>query len=208
MKLNELGVDDSFFAFKQVQSLEIVYQLVREQNEKLSNLIDIEDFHEIVKSIRGITSDIYSGCEILNQLFISVYRNDDRYRGTNLKRGFNDNFKIVYNAKMKRDKDVGIIFKDKFIHTFFNDAELWFVELHDIRTQETHYEVGEVENRDGELYYCNNNRNGVSKQIYTNPSDIIDIPLSRLIQLIEMFLEAENIVANKIKQVMTNSPNY
>ena len=91
--------------------------------------------------------------------------------------GFNDNFKEVYNAFVKRDKEIGGVYKDKFISSFFYDARNWFIMLHDIRTQETHYEVGKIEKFERKIYYVNGNRNGTSKNLYTNPSDEIKLEI-------------------------------
>ena len=158
MKLKEINLDDSFYARKQVESLIIIYNIVDKQKKWLEVYEQAQTEIEIIEKIRLITNEIYSGCEIINQLFISIYRNDDRYRGTNLKRGFNDNFKEVYNAFVKRDKEIGGVYKDKFISSFFYDARNWFIMLHDIRTQETHYEVGKIEKLEGKIYYVNGNK--------------------------------------------------
>lgn len=194
MKLKEINLDDSFYARKQVESLIIIYNIVDKQKKWLEVYEQAQTEIEIIEKIRLITNEIYSGCEIINQLFISIYRNDDRYRGTNLKRGFNDNFKEVYNAFVKRDKEIGGVYKDKFISSFFYDARNWFIMLHDIRTQETHYEVGKIEKLEGKIYYVNGNRNGTSKNLYTNPSDEI----KEIVKIIDEFLKKEDKIAKLI----------
>ena len=192
MKLKEINLDDSFYARKQVESLIIIYNIVDKQKKWLEVYEQAQTEIEIIEKIRLITNEIYSGCEIINQLFISIYRNDDRYRGTNLKRGFNDNFKEVYNAFVKRDKEIGGVYKDKFISSFFYDARNWFIMLHDIRTQETHYEVGKIEKFEGKIYYVNGNRNGTSKNLYTNPSDEIKLEIKEIVKIIDEFLKTED----------------
>ena len=62
--------------------------------------------------------------------------------------------------------------------------------LHDIRTQETHYEIGSIKNKDGVIWYSNNNRNGISKDLYTNPNNIIEIQLIELLKIIDKFLKS------------------
>lgn len=198
MKLKEINLDDSFYARKQVESLIIIYNIVDKQKKWLEVYEQAQTEIEIIEKIRLITNEIYSGCEIINQLFISIYRNDDRYRGTNLKRGFNDNFKEVYNAFVKRDKEIGGVYKDKFISSFFYDARNWFIMLHDIRTQETHYEVGKIEKFEGKIYYVNGNRNGTSKNLYTNPSDEIKLEIKEIVKIIDEFLKTEDKIAKLV----------
>lgn len=198
MKLKEINLDDSFYARKQVESLIIIYNIVDKQKKWFEVYEQAQTEIEIIEKIRLITNEIYSGCEIINQLFISIYRNDDRYRGTNLKRGFNDNFKEVYNAFVKRDKEIGGVYKDKFISSFFYDARNWFIMLHDIRTQETHYEVGKIEKFEGKTYYVNGNRNGTSKNLYTNPSDEIKLEIKEIVKIIDKFLKTEDKIAKLV----------
>ena len=192
MKLMEIEIDESFCAKKQVQSLEIIFKIIDEQRKKLQNYKSTKTEFEIIGRIRLIANEIYSGCEIINQMLIAIYRNDNRYRGTQLRRGFNDNFKEIYNASVKRSKELNGIYKDKFIFSFFNNSKTWFIEIHDIRTQETHYEVGKIEKSNGKIYYINGNRNGTSKQLYTNPSNEIKIEIDEFLKLIDKFLETED----------------
>jgi hypothetical protein len=201
MKLMEIEIEDSFCAQKQVQSLKIIFQIIDEQKKKLQKYESAKTELEIIRRVRSIANEIYSGCEVINQMLIAIYRNDDRYRGTQLKRGFNDNFKEVYNASVKRSKELNGIYKDKFVFSFFNSAKIWFIEVHDIRTQETHYEVGKIEKNEGKVFYINGNRNGTSKQLYTNPSNEIKIEIDEFLRLVDGFLETEDKIASLVKDV-------
>lgn len=201
MKLMEIEIEDSFCAQKQVQSLKTIFQIIDNQKKKLENYESAKTEIEIIGRIRLIANEIYSGCKVINQMLIAIYRNDDRYRGTQLKRGFNDNFKEIYNASVKRSKELSGIYKDKFVFSFFSNAKTWFIELHDVRTQETHYEVGKIEKREGKSYYINGNRNGTSKQLYTNPSNEIRIEMEEFLRLIDGFLETEDKIASFVKNI-------
>lgn len=201
MKLMEIEVGDSFCARKQVQSLKIIFQIIDDQKKKLQKYESEKTELEIIKMVRSISSEIYSGCEVINQMLIAIYRNDDRYRGTQLKRGFNDNFKVIYNASVKRSKGLNGIYKDKFVFSFFNSAKMWFIEIHDIRTQETHYEVGKIEKSEGKVLYINGNRSGTSKQLYTNPSNEIRIEIEEFLRLVDVFLETEDKIVSLIKDI-------
>lgn len=199
MKLMEIEIDESFCAKKQVQSLKFIFKIIDEQRKKLQNYKSTKTEFEIIGGIRLIANEIYSGCEIINQMLIAIYRNDNRYRGTQLRRGFNDNFKEIYNASVKRSKELNGIYKDKFIFSFFSHAKTWVIEIHDIRTQETHYEVGKIEKSKGKIYYVNGNRNGTSKQLYTNPSNEIRIEIDEFLRLIDKFLETEDRLSRFLK---------
>ena len=83
MKLKEIKLGNSFYVRKQMESLIIIYNIVYKQKKWLETYEQAHAEIEIIEKIRLITNEIYSGCEILNQLFILMYRNDDRYRGTN-----------------------------------------------------------------------------------------------------------------------------
>jgi len=196
MKLSEINMPDSFYAKNQVESLKIIFQIVINQKQGLISCESTISELDLIENIRLLSNEIYSACEIINQFLIAIYRNDERYRGTQLKRGFNYNFKEVYNASVKKSKELNGIYKDKFIFSFFYNAKTWFIELHDIRTQETHYEVGKIEKIDGKRFYVNKNRNGVSKQLYSNPSNEIKIEISDFLLLVEEFLQTEEIIAS------------
>lgn len=70
--------------------------------------------------------------------------------------------------------------------------------LHDIRTQETHYEVGKIEKFEGKIYYVNGNRNGTSKNLYTNPSDEIKLEIKEIVKIIDEFLKTEDKIAKLV----------
>lgn len=78
---------------------------------------------------------------------------------------------------------------------------MWFIEVHDIRTQETHYEVGKIEKGEGKVFYINGNRNGTSKQLYTNPSNEIRIEIEEFLRLVDGFLETEDKIASLVKDI-------
>lgn len=202
MKLREVELQGKNFFYRQLRSLQLVYQIVEEQRLQLEIIMRTPDNHEkdMLEVMRRIVNEIYSGCEIINELLIAIYRNDDRYRGNALKNGFNKNFKVVYDAKVNATI-ASPVFQDNFIWDFFLNVEQWYVPLHDIRTQETHYEVGKIINDGTSLRYLNKNRNGTSKSIYTNPDEDISITLIDFIKLINDFLETENKIAKLIMEL-------
>ena len=119
-----------------IRSLSIIYDYVYEKNKILREFIS--DFNnkkssldEILFFIRCITSEIYSGCEIINELFISIYRNDVRYRGSNLLNGYNKNFLKIYKAHIDENKLKGV-HSDKILYDFYLNSTEWYVIIHDI----------------------------------------------------------------------------
>lgn len=201
MKLIEINIDDSFCAKKQVQSLKIIFQVICKQRNRLQDYESYETPIDLISKIRLIANEIYSGCEIINQMLISIYRNDNRYRGTNLKKGFNDNFKEIYNACVNGNKSLNGVYNDEFIMSYFCSAKSWFITIHDIRTQETHYEVGRIETCEDILFYINGNRNGTSKQLYTNPSEETRISVEQFINTVDEFLKTEDTIVRFINSV-------
>lgn len=183
----------------QARSLNFIFDNVEHQKNKLMDSIREKNEEKILKKIRLITSEIYSGCEIINEMLISIYR--QRIRGSQLRNGFNDNFKKVYNIFTKHEKNIPTIYKDPFIFSFYLSAKSWFVDIHDIRTQETHYEVGRIQNEKEELLYINNNRNGTSKQIYTNSSSQIELKLIDFIKLVDDFLKTKAVILDFLNNV-------
>lgn len=203
MDLNELEIEGVCLVRNHIQSLTFIYQIIKDEREKIIELTqksECEYYFELVGKIRQITSEVYSACEVINQMMISIYRNNDRYRGTQLKRGFNDNFKTVYNAAIKKTINLEGIYKDKFVSSFFSSARTWYIQIHDIRTQETHYEVGKLKQDEDKIYYFNGNRNGVSKMLYSNPSNEINIEINEFIKLIDAFISTEESICKLINR--------
>lgn len=179
-----------------VRSLNFIFDNVEHQKYDLMKCVQNNDEHGILKNIRIITSEIYSGCDIINDMLIVFCR--QRFRGTQLKNGFNSNFKMIYNKFAKHDKNMPAIYSDPFICSFYLSAKSWFVDIHDIRTQETHYGVGWIQKDEKDLLYVNHNRNGTSKQIYTNPSELIKLTMIEFITLVDGFLGIKTHIFNHL----------
>lgn len=182
----------------QLNSISFLYDYIEKQRCIIKSDLDVYDLNsigkkeknEIIINLRNISAEVYSCCDIINCLFISLYREDRRYRGTSLANSFNENFKKIYNANMKKGILKGV-HTDADLNLFYYKAAEWYVMLHDIRTQETHYEMGRIKTDNGKLKYFNNNRNGVSKTLYTNPSKEIYLEIKEILALIDKFLEGK-----------------
>lgn len=148
--------------------------------------------------VRQISAEIYSWCDITNELFINLFRDDIRYRGSNLSNSYNANFKKIYKASIGNIILSGV-HSNNDLNKFYFDSQKWFVLFHDIRTQETHYEVGTIIKDSGQLIYKNNNRNGVSRSLYSNPSSTINIPIQKFISFIDEFLDYKEGLCSIIK---------
>lgn len=108
---------------------------------------------------------------------------------------------LIRKERFQYSKELNGIYKDEFVFSFFDSAKLWFIKVHDIRTQETHYEVGKIEKSEGKVFYINGNRNGASKQLYTNPSNETKIEIDEFLRLVDVFLETEDKIAGLVKNV-------
>lgn len=202
MKLCELEIPDSFPAIKQINSLKKIFQIINLQYEIVLRDKDNMTELEIISKIRLLSSEIYSACEVINQMLIHIYRNDERYRGSQLTNGFNSNLKKIYKSSIEHSREVVGVYNDIFVHTIFDFAISWYIDIHDIRTQETHYEVGEVYKDNGTINYINGNRNGTSKNLYSNPSNEINITIDDFLLLVHKFLETEGYICNGLQYIL------
>ena len=197
MILEELEQEKIEFIIQYVRSLKIIFQNLRKTKDEIKKLLvkinctDEELECKMLIFLRNLTNDVYSACEIINEMFISLYRNDERYRGCVLANGFSKNFKQVYNNNVKKEKIKSKIYTDKLLVKFYLQAERWYVILHDIRTQETHYFIGKIFVKEDNVYYKNVNRNGISKDLYTNPDREINILITDILNLVDYFIGIE-----------------
>ena len=200
MKLDKITLNASFFAKKQIRSLGIIFKFIAKQKTGLQDN-ELKESNEVIhERIRIIANEVYSGCEIINELFIALYRNDDRYRGSKLKNGFSSNYKTIHNAIINRSNELKGVYRDSFIYSFFKDAQKWYITLHDIRTQEIHYEVGTVEKYNQTYVYKNGNRNGISKAVYSNADDELEIELKEFLNYIDDFLKNEDRIVELVQK--------
>lgn len=197
MMLRELELEKIKFIDQYVRSLKIIFRdLVESKDVIEKQLLNIRKDDEVLKYkllmlIRNLTSNVYSGCEIINELLRSLYRYDDRYRGCELANGFSSNFKPIYKSNVYKAKNKNKIYTDKLLVKFYMQSEKWYVILHDIRTQETHYSIGNIVVSEKDVYYKNVNRNGISKELYTNPDKEINILITDILSLVDCFVETE-----------------
>ena len=77
MKLNDVLLTNDCFLYRPVRSLQFVYNYVDDLRFKLQSLVLSPESSEgeILKMIRCISGEIYSCCEIINELLIVIYRN-------------------------------------------------------------------------------------------------------------------------------------
>lgn len=202
MRINELNVGKDSPLYRHVNSLKFIFNNIEIETNNLITTSSEEISAEnsiLITHIRNITNEIYSACEIINEMFIDYFRNDDRYRGSQLKNGFNSNFKKIYDAVINHKRELTGVYLNEHLKSFYYSAKDWYIDVHDIRTQETHYEVGRIEYYEDIIYYVNGNRNGVSKSLYTNPLSETRILITKIIELSNMFLETQNVLCDMIQ---------
>ena len=204
MMFEELKQDKIVFIDNYVRSLIMLFANLRKiKNEMemlLENVNDRDGAFEqgLLALLRNLASEFYSSCEIVNQMIRTLYR--EKYRGCEICNGFSSNFKLVYNYNVKKEKPKNKVYEDKLLLKFYSQAENWYVVLHDIRTQETHYYTGKVYFKEGKVYYKNDNRNGISKTLYMNPDKEIDISICSILNLLNEFLKTETEICEIICQ--------
>lgn len=179
-----------------LNSLLFIYNYVKTERNKVLKIskktnINAVNKNKLITNMRHISDGVYSWCDIVNCLFIDLFRDDIRFRGDNLKNSYNANFKKVYGAYKSGSSLIGI-HNHGNLKEFYRKSHSWYIILHDIRTQETHYEVGKISKINTEYIYFNKNRNGVSKNLVTNPSDKIEISLKSFINHVDDFLLFKN----------------
>lgn len=60
---------------------------------------------------------------------------------------------------------------------------------------------GHLVGKETKMVIINGNRNGTSKQLYTNPSNEIKIEIDEFLRLVDGFLETEDKIASLVKDV-------
>lgn len=197
MMFEELEPEKIEFIAQYVRSLKMVFQNLKETKDEIEKMlanINSEDDvleHKLLMLIRSLTNNVYSGCEIINEMLRTLYRYDDRYRGGGLANGFSSNFKAIYRSYVNKEEIKNNVYTDRLLVKFYLQTEKWYVILHDIRTQETHYSVGYIVISEKNVYYKNANRNGISKSLYMNPDKEINILITDVLNFVGSFLETE-----------------
>ncbi|KAJ48924.1 hypothetical protein CTM_25878 [Clostridium tetanomorphum DSM 665] len=87
----------------------------------------------------------------------------DIYRGVELPDGFNDILKDVDKYEENPDEKKRPMYKNKILRSYILKSRYWYQLVHDIRTEETHYGMGDLEIENDKVMYHNlkrSNRNG------------------------------------------------
>lgn len=130
--------------------------------------IEPDDENRIICSLHDCCENIYSCMEYLSQVLKQVYKKI--YKGVELPDGFNDILKDVVKYEKDPNEEKRPMYKNKILRSYILKAKHWYEIVHDIRTEETHYGMGELIIENDELIYYNlkrskRNGNRESKEI-------------------------------------------
>lgn len=143
-------------------------------NETLNNLqnniplISRIESDLLIAALSDFCENIYSCMDYLSQVIRHEFRKVKR--GVELADGFNKMLSEVEKGKKE-------IYRDEVVKNMILPASSWYRGVHTIRTEETHYGMGEVFFDRGIFKYRNQNRNGNPSQIifeFQNANDIYE----------------------------------
>ncbi|MED4732071.1 hypothetical protein P9597_28875 [Aneurinibacillus migulanus] len=126
-------------------------------NETLTNLqnnipsVSQIDNDLLVSALSDFCENIYSCMDYLSQVIRQEFKKFQR--GVELSDGFNSMLSEV--RKQKKE-----IYQDEVVKKLISPAAFWYEGIHLIRTEETHYGMGQVIFDEGLFKYQNYNRKG------------------------------------------------
>lgn len=126
-------------------------------NETLINLhnniplVSPTDSDLLVSALSDFCENIYSSMDYLSQVIRQEFKKIRR--GVELSDGFNSMLSEVKKEKKE-------IYKDEVVKNLILPAAFWYEGIHMIRTEETHYGMGQVVFDEGIFKYQNQNRRG------------------------------------------------
>lgn len=141
----------------------------------LSSLPTIEpgEADRLICSLQDFCENIYSCMDYLSQILRQEYKKI--YRGSELPDGFNSILKgLIKDMERPADKKKEI-YKDGVLSGFILKSKIWYEVVHSIRTEETHYGMGEILAQEKSLIYKNQNRSGDSEDITFDVSNAQEI---------------------------------
>lgn len=143
-------------------------------NETLINLhnniplVSQSDNDLLVSALSDFCENIYSCMDYLSQVIRHEFKKI--YRGIELLDGFNS----ILSEVRKEKKE---IYKDAVMKNLILPSAFWYEGIHMIRTEETHYGMGQVFFDEGVFKYQNQNRRGEPSTIvfeFQNANSIFD----------------------------------
>lgn len=158
--------------------------------------IEPDDENSIICSLQDCCENIYSCMDYLSQVLRQVCK--EKYKGIELPDGFNSILKDLEKYDREPNDARRPMYKNRIIRTYVLKAKKWYEVIHEIRTEETHYGMGELLIEDGKIYYYNLRRS--RRKINGEAKDIcFDIP--KINEIVNEFFnyinELDKLVLNK-----------
>lgn len=131
-------------------------------------IIEQDDANRIICSLQDCCENIYSCMDYLSQVLRQVCK--EKYKGVELPDGFNNILKDVEKYYKNPNDQKRPMYKSRILRSYVLKARYWYEVVHDIRTEETHYGMGELHIEGGKVYYHNLRRS--RRNISGEPNDI------------------------------------
>lgn len=151
----------------------VINDLYHKINNSLP-VIEPYDENRIICSLQDCCENIYSCMDYLSQVLRQVCK--ENYKGVELPDGFNDILKDVEKYEKTPNVEKRPMYKNRILRSYILKAKFWYEVVHDIRTEETHYGMGELTIDGGKIYYHNLRRSKRNKSDETNEI-VFDLPL-------------------------------
>ncbi len=133
----------------------IVNEMIRKIDVSLPE-IQKDDENKLICSLQDFCENIYACMDYLSQVLRELYR--QRYRGSELPDGFNSILKDIEKNDERPKEKKKSIYNDRVLKGFIKKAQPWYDIVHRIRTEETHYGMGNIKVEEGRMIYYNLDR--------------------------------------------------
>jgi len=130
----------------------VVNDLYHKINNSLP-IIEPDDENRIICSLQDCCENIYSCMDYVSQVLRQACK--EKYKGVELPDGFNDILRDVEKYEKTPNEEKRPMYRNKILRSYILKAKHWYEVVHDIRTEETHYGMGELIIADGIVYYYN-----------------------------------------------------
>lgn len=149
----------------------VISDLYNRINDSLPT-IEQDDENRIICNLQDCCENIYSCMNYVSEVLRQVCKK--KYRGVELPDGFNDILKDVEKYNITPNDKSRPMYKNGIFRSFVLKAKYWYEIVHDLRTEETHYGMGDLIIKEGRVLYHNLKR---SKRNLDDTNEIIfDIP--------------------------------
>lgn len=150
----------------------IVNEMLKRINLSLPR-IEKDDENKLICSLQDFCENIYACMDYLSQVLRHLYKN--KYRGSELPDGFHSVLRGAEDDDKRPKEKKKPIYGDRVLKAFIIKAQPWYDIVHKIRTEETHYGMGNLKFQDDRIIYYNLDRWNKDKYIEFQVAFINDV---------------------------------